>query len=154
KQITKGEDDRRQAMVKLNDLNKELEKRREELRGGERLRDQLEQLKNLTKGPADKLADALKNGDLKQAAKELQALKDQLQNGKLDDKAKEQLAKQLDNMQEKLKAAADKQKKLEEDLKQQIAEKRAAGKTKEADELEKQLAKLAQQNPQMKKLEE
>jgi septal ring factor EnvC (AmiA/AmiB activator) len=153
KQLAKGDDDRRQAMVKMNDLNKELEQRREELRGNDRLKDQLEQMKNLGRGPADKLAGALKNGDLKQAAKELEALKDQLKNGKLDDEAKANLAKQLDQIEQKLQAMVDKHRKLEDELKSQIAEKRAAGQTKEANELEKQLAKLAKQAPQMKQLE-
>jgi hypothetical protein len=153
KQLAKGDDDRHQALVKMNDLKKELEQRREQLSGNDRLKDQLEQLKNLARGPADKLAGALKNGDLKQAAKELEALKDQLQNGKLDEQSRAELTKQLEDMEQKLRAMAEKHRKLEDDVKSQIAEKRAAGQTKEAEELEKQLAKLAKQGPQMQQLE-
>ena len=47
KQLAKGDDDRGQAMIKMNDLKKELDERREQLRGNDRLKDQLEQLKNL-----------------------------------------------------------------------------------------------------------
>jgi len=154
KQLSKGDDDKRQAMVKLNDLGKEIEKRQQELKAGEKLKEQLEQLKNLAKGPADKLADALRNGDIKEAAKELKALKEQLQNGKLNEEQKEQLAKQLENMAEKIKGMAEKQEKMADDLKKQIAEKRAAGKGKEAEALEKKLQKLAENAPQQQKLKE
>jgi len=154
KQLIKGDDDKRQAMVKINDLTKEMEKRQQELQKDEKLKEQLEQLKNLTKGPADKLGDALRNGDVKEAAKELKALKEQLQNGKLDAEQKAQLAKQMEELEEKVKAIAEKQEKLANELKQQIAEKRAAGKGKEADELEKKLQKLEQQAPQQKKMQD
>lgn len=153
KQMAKTDEDRQQAMVKMNDLKKELEQRREQLQGSDRLKDQLEQLKNLARGPADKLAGALRNGDMKQAAKELEALKEQLKDGKLDEESKKQLANQLEQMEQKMKAMAEKHRQMEEELKSQIAEKRAAGQTKEADELEKQLAKLAKQAPQMQQLE-
>ena len=153
KQLAKGDDDRGQAMIKMNDLKKELDERREQLRGNDRLKDQLEQLKNLAHGPADKLASALRNGNLKQAAKELEALKDQLAAGKLDERAKAELAKQLEEMEQKIRAMAEKHRKLEDELRSKIAEKRAAGQTKDADDLEKQLAKLSKQGPQMQQLE-
>ena len=154
KQLAKGDDDRHQALVKMNDLKKDLEERRQELSGSDRLKDQLEQLKNMARGPADKLAGALRNGDLKQAAREIDALKEQLAGGKLDEQSREQLTRQLEDMQQKLSAMVEKQRKLEDELKSQIAEKRAAGQSKEADELEKQLSKLAKQSPQMQKLEQ
>ena len=152
--LSKGDDDRRDALVKLNDLNKELEQRREQLRGSDKVKEQLEQLKDLAKGPADRLAEALKDGDLKQAAKELQALQEQLQSGKLDGEAKADLAKQLEHMEQKLKAAAEQHRQREDALKSQIAQKRAAGQTEQAEQLERQLAKLQQQRPQMEQLEQ
>jgi len=152
--LSKGDADRRDALVKLNDLNKELEQRREQLRGSDKVKEQLEQLKDLAKGPADRVAEALKDGDLKQAAKELQALQEQLQSGKLDGQAKADLAKQLEGMEQKLKAAAEQHRQKEDALKSQIAQKRAAGQTEQAEQLERQLAKLQQQRPQMEQLEQ
>jgi hypothetical protein len=143
--------DRQQAMIKLNDLAKELEKRRQEL-GGDKLKEQLNQLKNMKQGPADKLGQALKNGDMKQALNELQKLKEQLEQGKLDDQAKADLAKQMAEMEDKLKQLAEAHQKAQEELQKQISEKRAAGKSEEANELEKQLSKLADQTPQMDQL--
>lgn len=143
--------DRQQAMIKLNDLAKELEKRRQEL-GGDKLKEQLNQLKNMKQGPADKLAQALKNGDFKQALNELQKLKEQLEQGKLDDQAKADLAKQMSDMEQKLKQMAEAHQKAQEELKKQIQEKQEAGKSEEASELQKQLSKLAEQAPQMNQL--
>ena len=76
KELAKGNEDRHQALVKMNDLNKQLEERREQLRGGDKLQEQFDQLKSLAKGPADKLSEALKEGDLKQAGRELEALQE------------------------------------------------------------------------------
>jgi tetratricopeptide (TPR) repeat protein len=154
KQLAKADlADRKQAMVELNDLAKDLEKRRQKLGGGDKLQDQLKQLKNIQQGPADKLAEAMRQGDFQQALKELKELRDQIEHGKLDAEAKAQLGKQLEEMEKKLRQVADAHKKLEQDLKQQAKELRKKGQNKEADEIEKQLAKLAQKAPQMEQLQ-
>jgi hypothetical protein len=152
KELSKGDDDKRQALVKMNDLNKELAERREQLRAGERLQEQFQQLKNLAKGPADKLAEALQEGNMQEGARELQALQEKLQAGQLDEQSRAELAQQLAAMEQKLKSAVEKQREMADDLKRQIAEKRAAGQSKEAEQLEKKLAKLEQMAPQMEKL--
>lgn len=154
KQLAKADlTDRKQALVELNDLAKDLEKRRQKLGGGEKLQDQLKQLKNIQQGPADKLADAMRKGDFQQAIKEIKQLRDQIENGKLDAEAKAQLGKQLEEMEKKLRQVAEAHKKLEQDLKQQAKDLRKKGQNKEADEIEKQLAKLAQKGPQMEQLQ-
>src|SRR5204863_552339 len=71
----KDENDRREAMGKLNDLAKQLDERREKLAQGEKLKEQLAGMKNLPMGPADKLAKDMKNGDFGKALKELEKLK-------------------------------------------------------------------------------
>ncbi|HEY4311909.1 MAG TPA: hypothetical protein VGN12_20850 [Pirellulales bacterium] len=152
KELSKGEENRHDALVKMNDLHKQLEERREQLRGGDKLQEQFEQLKNLAKGPADKLTDALKEGDLKQAGRELEALQEKLRSGQLDGQAKAELAKQLEAMERKLKNVAEKQREMESELKRQIAEKRAAGQSKEAEQLEKKLGEMQKQASQMQKL--
>jgi uncharacterized phage infection (PIP) family protein YhgE len=152
KELSKGDDDKRQALVKMNDLNKELAERREQLRGNERLQEQFQQLKNLAKGPADKLTEALQEGNMQQAARELQALQEKLKSGQLDEQGTAELAQQLSAMEQKLKSAVEKQREMADEMKRQIAEKRAAGHSKEAEQLEKKLAKLEQMAPQMEKL--
>ncbi|MEX2561170.1 MAG: hypothetical protein WD403_14710 [Pirellulales bacterium] len=145
--------DRKQAMIKLNDLAKDLEKRREQLGGGEKLKNQLNQLKDIQKGPGDKLAEALRQGDFKQAQNELKKLRDQLEQGKLDEKSKAELSKQLQQMEEKLRQMAQNHQQKQSELEKQIAEKRAAGQSKEADRLQRQLDKMSKQSQQMKQLE-
>jgi hypothetical protein len=146
--------DRKQSLVKLNNLAQDLEKRRQELGNNDKLRQQLNQLKPSAQGPADKLGQALRDGDMKQAMKEIDKLKQQLNEGKLDDQGQKDLAKQLGEMQQKLKHMADAHRQAKEDLQKQIREKKAAGQTAEAEKLQQQLDKLAQQDQQMQKAEE
>ena len=91
------------------------------------MKEQLQQqLKQLQQGPADKLAEALRQGDFARAAQELEKLRQELAKGEMNAK-REQLAKQLDQLQKKLAEMADAQRQMAEELKKQIAEKQAAG---------------------------
>src|SRR5690606_14817626 len=55
----KKETDRKQALVELNDLAREMEQRREALGGAEQMKQQLDKLKKIGQGPAEKLARAM-----------------------------------------------------------------------------------------------
>ena len=55
-------------------------------------------MKDMSKGPADKLAESLKEGDFQQAMKEIQQIRDQIKDGKLNEKQREELAKQLERL--------------------------------------------------------
>ncbi len=154
KELTKGESDRKQTLVSLNDLAKEIEKRRQGIGDAEQLKKQLNQLKDLKQGPADKMADALKNGDVQEALKELEQLKQQLREGKLNEDAKMKLADQMADMQKKIREIADNHKKKMEDLEQRIQQKREAGQKEEAEELQRQLDRMAAQQQQMKQMQE
>jgi len=149
---TKG--DRVKTMVKLNDLNKELEKRREKLGGAEGARRQLRQLTKVSDGPAEKFAKAVSRGNFQQAMKELDKLKQDLANGKLSDKQKAELTQQLDEMKEKLQKLADAQKAAEKDLQDRVNKARQAGNQAEASKLEEALDQLRQQGPQMDQLQD
>ncbi|MGE0608045.1 MAG: hypothetical protein AB7O62_13205 [Pirellulales bacterium] len=153
-QANKALADPKQSLVKLNNLAQDLEKRRQELTSNDKIKEQLNKLKPATSGPADKLADALKNGDMKQALKELDKLKDQLKKGELDDKGRENLAKQMDEMKQKLGQLAQEHQQAKQELERQIQEKRSEGKTGEAEKLQERLDKLKQADQQMKKLEQ
>lgn len=145
----KKEVDREKAMVKLNDLARDLEKRRDHLAGNERLKQQLAQMKDIDQGPADRLADAMRKGDMKKALDELRKLQDQLKNNELDKDAAQQLAQQLKQMKDKLAQAADAHKQAMDQLAQQLEDAKKAGNAAKANELQKQLDKLAQQAPAM-----
>ncbi len=145
--------DRKQALTSLNDLARELQQRRQSLGGGEQLRQQLDQMKRLAPGPADKLGQAVGNGDMKAAIDEMQKLREAIDRGQLDEKAKEQLAKQLAEMQQKVRDAIDKQRKAEDDLKQQLAEAKQQGDSQRAGEIEQKLSELSKQASQREGLE-
>jgi chemotaxis protein histidine kinase CheA len=128
--------DRTKAAVKLNDLQKQLEQRRQQLGGEDKIKQQFESMKNLGAGPAEKAAQAMKEGDWKKA---------------LD---KEQLAKQLEQMKDKLQAAVDAHKQAMQDLEKQVEKQKQQGNMAKAGELQKKLDALKQQQAQMNRLQQ
>lgn len=154
KELSKGEADKKQTLVNLNDLAKEIEKRRQGVGDADQLKKQLNQLKDMKQGPADKMAQAMKNGDLQQAIKELEELKQALKEGKLDEKSQKQLAEQMKQVQDKLKEMVENHKKKMADLEERIKQKKEAGQKQEAEELQRQLDKMAMQQQQMKQMQQ
>jgi tetratricopeptide (TPR) repeat protein len=150
----KAQGERKKALVKLNDLAREIQQRREQLGGAEKIQQQLRQLKNIDQGPADKLLKAVQQGDFKQAREELEKLKEQLAGGDLNDEQRKQLANQLNQMEEKMKKLAEAHRQAEQDLQNRADQARQAGRPDEANELEEQLNKLRQQLPQMEMLQD
>ena len=142
------------AMAKLNDLSRLLADRRQQLGGTEKVKEQLDQLKNVDHGPADKFAKAISRGDLKKAAEELKKLKENLDAGKMDEKQKADLAKQIEQMKKKLDQQVQAHQAAQQDLRKRADQLRQAGQLDQANQLEEQLAKLMAQAPQMQKLQE
>ena len=150
---TRSKGDRKQALVKLNDLSRQVKQRRDELGGTEQIRKQLGQLKRIEEGPADEFLKAVRQGDFNKALEELKQLKSKLAEAKLSDEQKEKLARQLEQMQQKLEKLAAAQREAEQDLERRIQQARQAGRQGEADELQEQLDQLRQQRPQMDQLQ-
>jgi hypothetical protein len=146
--------DRKQALVRLNDLADELEKRRQDLAASDKIRQQLNQLRPSQSGPADKLSQALQEGDLKQAMRQIEDLKQQLADGKLDKDGREKLGQQLAEMEQKLRQAAEGHKQAKQELQDQIDQKQKSGDKEGAKKLQQQLARLEQQDQQMRQLED
>jgi hypothetical protein len=145
--------DRTKAAVKLNDLAKQLQDRRQQLGGKDGLQKQLQSLKGLGSGTAGEIAQALKQGDYQQAAEEVDKLAQQLRNEELDDGAKSDLAKQLGAMKDKLGSAADAHRKAMDNLKRQIEQQRQTGDLAKAGELQQKFDDLATQSPQVDMLQ-
>jgi tetratricopeptide (TPR) repeat protein len=141
--------DRKEALVKLKDLTRQLQERRDRLRGSEGVVEQLKQFKSLSQGPADKLTQSIRRGDFRRALDELKDLKDQLSGGKLDPEQRRQLAKQMEEMGKKLREMADAHDKAMSDLRNQISQLHKSGQHGEADKLQQSLDKLLQQLPRM-----
>jgi hypothetical protein len=146
--------ERQQALVKLNDLAKELAERREQLTGSEQMQRQLEAMKNLGAGPADKFAQALREGNLDLAMKELEKLAKQVEKGDLNAEQREQLAQQLEKMQQKLAEQAAAQQAAEKKLEQQQAAAEAAGDKAEAGRIAEKLAQMRKQGGGQQGLEQ
>jgi hypothetical protein len=148
-----GKVDRKQALVKINDLAKELEQRRKELGDPDNLQKQFEGLKNIERGPADKIADALKEGNFEKAVEQLKQLQEKMEKGDLSEQEKQQLAQQLQQMQQKMQEIVDAQREAKAELERQIQQKMAEGDTEAAGKLQRKLDQLQQQDRQMQQLE-
>ena len=146
--------DRTKRVVKLNDLAQQLEERRQQLGAKEELQKQLDNMKNLGSGPAEKAAQAMKEGNWEQAKQEIEKLQKQLAEGKLDDKAKQELAKQLEQMKDKLEAAANARQQAMEDMKKQIEQQKQQGNMAKAGELQQKLDQMQKQQQQMDKMQQ
>jgi hypothetical protein len=142
KLVSKDTADRKDAMLKINDLAKEIEKRKQELGGADKMRKELDKLKDIAKGPADKMAEALKEGDFGKAQDEMKKLNEELKAGNLSKEDQEKLAKQLEQMQQKMQQAMQDQKEARERLQQQIEQKLAEGNIGEAAKMQQQLDKM------------
>jgi hypothetical protein len=145
--------DRKEALVKLNDLNRQMENRRQQLGGAAGIKEQLEKLDKIGQGPAEKFLKAVANGDLKSAAKELDELKSKLARNELSNEDRAQLASQLEEMKSQLQRSVEERQQRIEDLQNQLQQARAQGNDEEADRLQQQLDNLQMQSQQMNNLE-
>ncbi|HEX4414079.1 MAG TPA: hypothetical protein VH107_10660 [Lacipirellulaceae bacterium] len=136
------------AAVKLNDLAKQLEERRQQLGGKDGLKEQFQKMKNLGAGPADKAAEAMKQGDWKKALEEVEKLAKDLKEGKMDAASKEALEKQIAQMKEKLETAVQAHQQAMEELKKQIEQQKKQGDLAKAGELQKKLDQMQKQSQQ------
>ena len=144
---------REKALVKLNDLARELQERRKQLGGGgEALKRQMEKVEDVTRGPADELAKALSKSDFQKAAQALEKLQKKLADSQLDPAKKEELAKQLQQLKQKIDQMAKQAKDAQADLQKRADQMKQAGDPAAASKLEDEIQKLQQQGPQMEAL--
>jgi len=149
----KADVDRKKALVKMNDLAKTLQERREQLGGVDKMREQLNRLKDVAGGPADKIAEAMKQGDFQKAIDELKNLQEKLKNGQLTEEEKQQLVKQLEQIQNRLQELKESHEQAKRDLEQEIRKRQAAGDLEGAGKLQQQLDQLNRMNGQMDALQ-
>ncbi len=147
-----GDIDRKKALVKLNNLADEIKQRRDKVGDPDRLRQQLNQMKDLKSGPADRMGDALKKGDLNKAVQEIMQLSEKLKAGKMTRKEHQKLAEQLKQMSEKMSQMAQAHEMAKQELQNQIDQAKASGDKQRAGQLQNKLDKLLQQNAQVAKL--
>ena len=126
----------------FNEIKKEMEQRKESLGGSDSLKKALDTLKNMDKGPAEKIADALKDGDFEKAGSELEKMLEQMKSGKVTDDQKKQLTKQLEQMQKALEKSLENQQNAVEEAKNELAKAKNAGDVETAAKLQKKLEQL------------
>ncbi len=113
----------------------------------------MDKMKELSQGPADKIAKAMKDGDWKKALDELKNLQDKLAKDNLSDADKQKLAKQMEQMKDKLAEAVEANRDAMETLKEQIEEQKKKGDLAKAGALQQKLDQLMQKQPQMENLD-
>jgi len=101
-------DNKKQSLVKLNDIKKRLEDKQREIGNSKELRDNLNKLKNAGSGPAKELANAMSEGDMEAAKQAIKKLADKLKAGKLNKIEMKKLAKDMEDMSKELQKIADK----------------------------------------------
>ncbi|MFV1966908.1 MAG: hypothetical protein ACC628_15895 [Pirellulaceae bacterium] len=151
---SKDDASRKKAMIKMNDLAKTLQQRRDELSDPEKMKRQFERLKDLERGPAKRVLQALKAGNVQKAMEELNRLTEKLRKGEMTAEDQKQLVKQLEDVQRKLQEMVASHEQAKRDLERQIEQKIAEGDLETAGKLQRKLDQLQQQDRSMKRLED
>ncbi|MCH2183622.1 MAG: hypothetical protein MK108_16610 [Mariniblastus sp.] len=141
--------EKRDALVKLNDIKKQLDERRKELGDSQSIKDQLQKMKEVSQGPAKKLTDALSEGEFDEAQKAIKDLVEKLKKGELNQIEQKKLAKDLQAMADQLKKMAEANEKKKAELQKKIDEAAQNGDMQKAAKLQQKLDQLKQQDKQM-----
>ncbi|TWU06342.1 hypothetical protein [Stieleria varia] len=145
--------DKKDAMIALNDLKKQLDQRRQEIGSTEQMQKAMSQMKGLDAGPADKVAKSMEKGEFGKASDIVKQLAEKMRDGKLSEKEKEQLQKQVQQMQEQMKKAVEEHKQRKEELQKKIDQARSEGRQDDAAKLQEQMNKMQQQDQQMQQMQ-
>lgn len=148
-QITEKKNiDRKEAMIALNELKKQLEERREQLGSNDQVRKAMAQLNSLQAGPAEEAAKSIAKGDFGKAEQIMKELAKKMKDGDLSEKEKEQLKQQVKQLKDQLQKSIDAQKQQQEDLKRKIEQAKREGRSQDAAKMQQQLNQMQQQSRQ------
>ena len=115
--------DRKTALVKMDELADDIQKQKDKLNSLKGTKQNLDKLEPFKSELAKALSEALKSGDMKQAAEEIKKLQEQLKNASADSDKVEQAARELEQLvkqldPEKAKQLAEKLQKLAKALRE------------------------------------
>lgn len=151
--ITSRQDmNRKEAMIAMNDLKKQLEERRDQLGSSDQMRKAMSQMKGLESGPGEKVAKSMEQGDFGQAQEMVKQLAAKIKDGSLSEQDKEQLKKQVEQMKNAMEKAAEAHEQQKKDLQRQIEQARNEGRGDDAAKLQQQLNELQQKDSQMQRM--
>jgi hypothetical protein len=143
---------KKQALVELNNIKKEIEERQKELGGSKDLKNSLQKLKDVGNGPAKKVAEAMSKGDMKMAAKAVKDLAEKLKSGKMSEAEKKKLANDIKQLAKEFKKIQEQHKAKIDKLKKDIKKAQQQGDANKAAKLQAQLEEKQKQKRQMDKM--
>ncbi len=147
--------DKKQALVELNNVKKQLAERQQQIGGdSEEMKKQLNQLQRINDGPAKKLSEAINEGDFKEAQEAIRDLLGKLKDGKLSDEEKRKLVKDLAEIAKEINKMADRREQEKQDLKEKIEKANQEGDLEKAAQLQQQLEKMEKQDQQIQKMKD
>ncbi len=152
KVMTKKDMDRKDAMIALNDLKKQLEERREQLGSSEQMRRAMSQMSGLESGPGEKVAKSIEKGEFSKAEEAVKELAEKVRDGKLTDEEKEQLKKQVEQMAKALEKNAEAHEQKKQELERQIEKAKKEGRGDDAAKLQQEMNQLQQKDAQMQQM--
>jgi hypothetical protein len=143
KEFQKSENvDTKKMLSDFNEIKKEIERKKDSMGSSDSLKKALDNMKNIDKGPAEKIADALKDGNFDKASDELEKMLNQMKSGNLTDEQKKQLAKQLEQMQKAVEKAQENEKQAIEDAKKELAKAQNSGDLEKSAKLQKKIEQM------------
>lgn len=145
---------KKEAMIALNDLKKQLEERRKEVGSSEQMRKAMSGLKGLQGGPADKVATSMEKGDFGKARDIVKDLAQKLRDGQLSKKEQEQLKKQVEQMKQQMEKAAKEHEQRKQELQKKIDQARSEGRNEDAAKMQQQMNQLQQRDQQMQQMQQ
>ena len=146
-------DEKRDALVKLNDIKKQLDERREELGNSQAIKDQLQKMKDVSQGPAKTLADAMSEGKFDEAKKAIKDLVEKLKKGELNKIEQQKLAKDLKAMADQIEKLAQANEEKKQELQEKIDEAAKNGDLQKAAQLQQKLDQLKKQDQQIQQMQ-
>lgn len=146
--------DTKQTLAKLNDIKEQLAERRKELGTADSLKKNLQNLEKFEDGPAEKLADALKQGDFDKAEQSLQELLEKMRNGEMSQADMQKLQQQMEQLEKAMAEAAAAQEQAKQALQEQIKQAEARGDMQNAAQLQRKLEALQAQDSSMAQMQE
>ena len=145
--------DTKQSLAKLNDIKEQLEERRNEMGSAENLKRNLQNLEKFEAGPAEKLAEALKQGDFEKAEESLEQMMKKMEAGEMSGADMEKLQKQMEKIEQAMAEAAQAHEQSKQALKEQIKQAEAAGDMQKAAQLQRKLEQAQAQDAQMAQMQ-
>ncbi|MEM6777144.1 MAG: hypothetical protein AAF670_05780 [Planctomycetota bacterium] len=145
---------RKEALLEMNDIRKQIEQRRERLGSPEQMRRTMSQMKGLQGGPIGKLAEQIRRGDFSKAAEEIKKLSQKIKEGQLSETEKKQLAKQAEQMAKQMQQAAKEHEQKKQQLRQQIEQAKREGRSQDASRLQQKLNQAEAADSQMQQMQQ